>query len=38
LKTRSQCETKPIAKRVGEIVDGLDDFDFKGCGSQRGAV
>src|SRR5260370_36103381 len=35
LKKRSHCETKPVAKRVGEIVDGLDGFDFKGCGRRR---
>jgi hypothetical protein len=38
LKKRSHCETKLLAKRVDEIVDGLDGFDFKGCGGQRGAV
>jgi hypothetical protein len=38
LKKRSHYETKPVAKRVREIVAGLYGFDFKGCGPQRGAV
>jgi len=38
LKKRSHCETKPVAKRLVEIVDGLDGFNFTGCGGERRAV